>query len=93
VSEPLTVTVLDARTREELQPPCERSLHPGSGDGIKCGAPAEWIVDCRCGSCDERLTKLYCNGCLQYRIGHGRYSMCRHTGIVSVTRFLSVTSL
>jgi hypothetical protein len=39
VSEPLTVTVLDAWTREELQPPCEVGAHVGR----PCSNTAVWV--------------------------------------------------
>jgi len=58
VTEPLTVTVLDPQTQDELQPPCEVLLV--WFDTPACSVPADWVAVVACVDCGTRHA-LYCD--------------------------------
>lgn len=62
MTEPLTITVLDERTKEELQPPCEACRLP---QDVACGKPAAWLARFRCPGCANAKRALTCDEHLQ----------------------------
>lgn len=49
MSEPLTITVLDEQTKDELQPPCDSTK--------ACEIPARWVVRYACGAPTHHVSK------------------------------------
>lgn len=75
MTEPLTVTVLDPQTQDELQPPCEAQWF----DTPACDDPADWAAVVACVDCGTRHA-LYCETHLALaRNGRFHCRCCRRT--------------
>lgn len=92
MTEPLTVTELDERTKEELQPPCSwRRVRTATMERYDhCSAAAVWVVRFKCSQCGTDGTNLACDYHMnRYLVEPGFCSKVCHeiTGVVvSVTR-------